>query len=200
MSGATSRTFLAQMAEDPEFDRATENSYWRRDPVLGLVRDSGRMANRELVLRFCAFRACSIEDYRQHPSLDAFLLWFTRRIDAVSPHPAIGDAELSTLGADFQRAMSLSAEVLGPAAFRRWPGGADRRGPINRALFEAQANALADHPPARLLERRDAIRDAFRSAFGEPEYLRSVTVSTGDPNRVAYRLSRTREILAEVVG
>lgn len=194
MSGERSRRFIARLAEDQSFDRATGEQYWRRT-LSGKVRDSGRMANRELVLRFCAFRACSIEDYRQYPSLDAFLMDFTKRIDSVSQRPAIGEEQLSMLENDFRNAMAAATEVLGPAAFRRWPPGGDRRGPINRAVFEAQANALADHSFDALRARKAEIIEAFRNAFLEPEYLRSVTVGTGDPNRVAHRLNRTREIL-----
>lgn len=199
MSQRRSRSFIAKLAEDPRFDRATEEQYWRRTPG-GKVRDSGRMANRELALRFCAFRTCSIEEYRHYSSLDAFLMDFTKRIDGVSQRPAIGKEQLSVLEDDFARGMVAAAEVLGSAAFRRWPPDGDRRGPINRAVFEAQANALADHPLDALRARKSEIVGAFRNAFLEPDYLRSVTVGTGDPNRVAYRLDRTRAILVEALS
>jgi hypothetical protein len=199
MSGYRSRDFIRRLAEDDAFDAATERRYWRRTADGGMVRDSDRMANRELALRFCAFRMCSMDDYRQYPSLDTFLMDFTKRIDGDSRLPAITDDALDALQADFKRAMIAAHEILGPAAFRRWPLGADRRGPINRAVFEAQANALADHTLDELSPRGEAIVEAFRSAFHEPEYLRAVTVSTGDAARVAYRLARTRSILAEVL-
>lgn len=197
MSGQLSRSFIANLAEDEAFDRATENTYWRRAADGSCVRDSARMANRELALRFCAFRASTIEEYRQYPSLDAFLMDFTKRIDGVSQRPALDGPALARLAYDFRAAMHAAAEILGPAAFRRWPFDVARRGPINRAVFEAQANALADHPLERLMLRREAIVTAFRGAFSRPDYLRSVTVSTGDPNRVAYRLEQTRAILAQ---
>ena len=199
MSGQRSRSFIGKLAQDPGFDRATEEQYWRRTPD-GKVRDSGRMANRELALRFCAFRACSIEEYRQYTSLDAFLMDFTKRIDGESQHLTIGKEQLSSLENTFVSAMIAAAEVLGPAAFRRWPPNGDRRGPINRAVFEAQANALADHPLDALRARKSEVVGAFRNAFLEPDYLRSVTVGTGDPNRVAYRLDRTRAILVEALS
>jgi hypothetical protein len=143
---------------------------------------------------------CSIEDYRQYPSLDAFLMDFTRRIDGVSPRPAISDDQLAALVSDFGSAMIAGADVLGKAAFRRWPLGGDRRGPINRAVFEAQANALADYPIPLLLQHNEAIAQAFRAAFANPNYLRSVTVGTGDPNQVAHRLDQTRALLAAALS
>lgn len=198
MSAIRSREFIGRLAESAAFDAATEQHYWKKSPAGTVVRDSGRMANRELVLRFCAFRISSIEQYRQFGSLDAFLMNFTKRIDATA-EPAISDQALEDLEDAFQRAMVAAKEVLGIAAFRRWPLGADRRGPINRAVFEAQANALADHPLDAMLQRREEIVTVFRTAFLEPEYLRAVTVGTGDANRVTYRLERTRRILADVL-
>lgn len=198
MSAVRSREFIGRLAESAAFDAATEQHYWKKNPAGVAVRDSGRMANRELALRFCAFRISSIEQYRQFASLDAFLMNFTKRIDGTA-EPAISDQALKDLEDAFQRAMFAAKEVLGLAAFRRWPFGADRRGPINRAVFEAQANALADHPLDAMLDRREEIVTAFRSAFLEPEYLRAVTVSTGDANRVSYRLERTRKILADAL-
>ncbi|MCM2505425.1 DUF262 domain-containing protein [Aureimonas altamirensis] len=198
MSAIRSREFIRRLAESDAFDAATEHHYWKKSPGGAVVRDSGRMANRELVLRFCAFRASSIEEYRQFASLDAFLMNFTKRIDG-AVETAISDQALEHLEDAFLRAMVAAKQVLGIAAFRRWPLGADRRGPINRAVFEAQANALADHPLDAMLQRREEIIAAFRSAFVEQEYLRAVTVSTGDPNRVSYRLQQTRNILADAL-
>lgn len=198
MSKDRSRRFIGNLADSEAFDRATEFQYWRRKEGVP-VRDSGRMTNRELALRFCAFRACGIDEYRQHPSLDAFLIDFTRRIDGASPNPAISDVQLGALATEFERAMINAHMVLGTAAFRRWPMGQDRRGPINRAVFEAQANALADYQLNQLLPRKGAIVASFRSAFEDPEYLRSVTVSTGDAARVAFRLGATRQILASAL-
>ncbi|MER8404783.1 DUF262 domain-containing protein [Mesorhizobium sp. M0185] len=198
MSDLRSRTFLGRLSESSAFDVATEGHYWKKLPDGRTVRDSGRMANRELALRFCAFRISSVDQYRQFPSLDAFLMNFTKRIDGTAG-AAISDGELTVLEVDFGRAMTAAYNILGPAAFRRWPLGAERRGPINRAVFESQANALADHDLGVLTPRREEIVRAFRQAFLEPDYLRAVTVSTGDPNRVAHRLERTRAILREVL-
>jgi hypothetical protein len=198
MSSIRSREFLGRLAESNAFDEATEYQYLKKDQAGMLARNSGRMANRELALRFCAFRASSIDQYRKFASLDAFLMNLTKRIDGTA-EPVISDTELEDLENAFERAMIAAKELLGPAAFRRWPIGAERRGPINRAVFEAQANALADHSLEAMRERRERITKAFRSAFLEEEYLRAVTVSTGDANRVSYRLFKTREILAAVM-
>jgi hypothetical protein len=61
------------------------------------------MANRELALRFCAFRHSTIEQYRQFPSLDAFLMNFTKRIDNTA-EPALTDTELKNLASASENA------------------------------------------------------------------------------------------------
>lgn len=194
MSKARSRKFIGELAEAEEFDKATDNQYWRRiDGVR--VRHSARMTNRELALRFCAFRKSSIEDYRVYSSLDAFLIEFTKRIDDISTRPGLTDDELAELAAAFKRGMTNAHQILGPAAFRRWPPSQIRRGPINRAVFEAQANALADYPLNELLPRKDRITELFRAAFDDPAYLRAVTVGTGDFAKVALRLDETRRLV-----
>lgn len=194
MSKARSRLFIGALAEAPEFDKATDNQYWRR--VDGLwVRHSRRMTNRELALRFCAFRKSSIEDYRMYSSLDAFLIDFTKRIDDMSTLPRLTERDLIELTADFKRGMTNAHQILGGAAFRRWPPSQQRRGPINRAVFEAQANALADYQLSDLLPRKDRITELFREAFDDPDYLRAVTVGTGDIAKVALRFEATRQLV-----
>jgi hypothetical protein len=103
MSGTRSRSFLGNLVESEAFDVATEQHYWKRNAEGQKVRDSGRMANRELALRFCAFRHSTIEQYRQFPSLDAFLMNFTKRIDNTA-EPALTDTELKNLASASENA------------------------------------------------------------------------------------------------
>lgn len=203
MSRPRSREFLKTLSELKSFDQATGWHYWRRDKDAkdGYVRDSGRMTNRELVLRFCSFRDYSPDEYRQHSSLDAFLVEFTRRLDGVSERlPQIGDSQLTKLGRDFDIAMQNAHTILGKAAFRRWPPSQVRRGPINRAVFEAQALALADYPLAKLIPKKERIVEALRSAFDNELYARSVTVGTGDSNAIERRIYTTKDILAKALA
>lgn len=195
MSGPRSRKFLKELSESQDFDLATQRFYWKNTRELGSVRNSGRMSNRELALRFCAFRVSPIEYYRRFPSLDSFLVEFLKWIDA----PETAENYLASLAGDFKRGMIAAHEILGTVAFRRSANKGNRRGPINRAVFEAQANALADYELQDLMPYQHNISKAFQSAFLDPDYVRAVTVSTGDANRVEYRLTRTREILKDVL-
>ncbi|WP_084570593.1 DUF262 domain-containing protein [Methylosinus sp. PW1] len=204
MSKQRSRDFLTELSEMREFDEATQWHYWRRtqnsNGRFDKVRDSGRMTNRELILRFCAFRNYSDAEYRKHSSLDAFLVAYTKRLDGCSSdQPAVSAKEMDELKVDFSRAMQNAHNILQKAAFRRFPPNQVRRGPINRAVFEAQAIALADYRLDLLLPNKQKIVDAFRSVFADPEYSRSVTVGTGDPKAVERRLCYTKDILAGAI-
>lgn len=200
MSKDRSRNFLKNLAELPCFDQATSKNFWRRHPDIpgSQVRDTGRMMNRELVLRFCAFRHFSDTEYRKYSSLDSYLVEYTKRLDGRSEDGEIfSNQDLALITTDFEQAMSNAHEILGTSAFRRM--GSGRRGPINRAIFESQAVAFADYKCGTLTHRKNEIITAFRQLFDDPEYVRAVTVGTGDPRRVAFRLERTKETLKEAL-
>ena len=103
------------------------------------------------------------------------------------------------MAGDFGRSMILAFRVLGQAAFRRWPPGEKRRGPINRAVFESQALAFANCNIEQALRCREAITTSFRSLFTDERYLKSVTVATGDPASIAERLDHTRKAIEEAM-
>ena len=195
MSKARSRHLLKTLVESDGFDNATAFAFWTKAPAGGRMRTSRRMADRELALRFCAFRSTSIEGYRQATSLDGFLLDFTRRIDR-----DLTEMEMVNLKEAFEQSMMNCASILGDSAFRRWAPDAPRRGPINRAVFESQALALADYPLDRLLPHKDDIYRAFRAMFGDVEYDNAVRFGTGDPNKVEKRLADPRRVLEKILS
>jgi Protein of unknown function DUF262 len=195
MSKAPSRQLLKTLVESDSFDSATAFAFWTRTPAGGRMRTSRRMADRELALRFCAFRSTSIEDYRRATSLDGFLLDFTRRIDR-----ELTEVQVINLRAAFEQSMTNCADILGDAAFRRWAPDAPRRGPINRAVFESQALALADYPLDRLLPHKDEIYSAFRALFSDGDYDNAVRFGTGDPNKVEKRLTEPQRALATILS
>ncbi|MBB1088902.1 DUF262 domain-containing protein [Lysobacter sp. SG-8] len=201
MSKPRSRAFLRELSELASFDIATDWHFWRKDPSTGArIRDSGRMTNRELALRFCAFVDFNYDEYRSHSSLDAFLVEVTRRLDGTSESErSISAPELGALRNRFDRAMEAAAVLLGRAAFRRMPPGQSRRGPINRAVFESQAIALSEYPITELRPFAQEIERKFRQAFDDAKYSKAVTVGTGDPNAVAYRLDQPRLILRRIL-
>jgi len=197
MSKTRSRHFLKALVESPNFDKALGDVFWNKDSTGNLVRDNLRMSDREMALRFCAFRSVPLADYASASSLDAFLLDYTRRIDQ-TPGPDESSPDLHDLEAAFSRAMENCAVILDKAAFRRWPPNATRRGPINRAIFESQALALADFSLETLLPHREAIVVAFRTLFENAQYDNAVRSGTGDVRKVELRLTMPRKALEEI--
>lgn len=192
MSRSRSREVLKSLVDLRSFHQATDNTY----------RQERRMADREVALRFCAFRdISSLDAYREYSSLDSFLLDFTRRLDGVHPtKPGISDGEVERLHRDFDRAMKSAVIVFGNYAFRKSLGGANRRGPINRALFESWSVALADYEPHQFRSRvaQDIKRAAYRR-MGDRNYFESISNGTGDYLKVMCRFGAAREILREAM-
>lgn len=196
MSKSRSRNFLKSLVELPSFDRAMDGMFWKTDPVSGTrIRDSRRMLDRELALRFCAFSTVPISEYAKAVSLDTFLLEFTRRIDTQSDP----NLDLEKLKQVFDQGMENCFAVMAKGAFRRWPPQATRRGPLNRAVFESQAIALAQYPLAKLLPHKDAIQGAFRTLFNNYKYEDAVRTGTGDYRKVEARLSLPRHEIARIL-
>lgn len=191
MSRGRSRDFLKKLTGMDVFHRATA----------GAFHHERRMADREVVLRFCAFRApSSLSDYPKFESLDSFLLDFTRRVDQVhESKPALPDEELQRLAADFDRAMRSAAAVFDKYAFRKYPKWTTRRGPMNRALFESWAVALADYEPDMLVSHREHILNRARECLANREYFSAISQGTGDPKKVVLRFQTARDILKDAL-
>ncbi|GAA3859653.1 DUF262 domain-containing protein [Saccharothrix violaceirubra] len=177
MSAQRSRDFLKSCTALPEFHRAT----W------GSLRNSARMDDREVVLRFCAFRLLGVDGYLESTrrSTEAFLLEATKWLD--DPQ-MVDDAALHGLRQDFSRAMINAQLVFGSYAFRKWPEGNEAHSPINKALFESWSFALSQLTPEQATKRGPQIVAAARKLMtDDTKYLAAVTVSTGDPAKVELR-------------
>ena len=192
MSKERSRKFLHKLVESNNFDQATGKFFWRKDATGQWVRDSKRMADREMALRFCAFYSEPLNKYASASSLDAFLLEFSRKLDQ--------QADLTNLETAFQQAMQNCHQVFGVGAFRRWhPLNQSPSGRINRAIFESQALALADYSPDFVLAHKDCIQKTLRQLFTDRDYDTSVSFGTGSFRKVKDRLIKPREALEKIL-
>jgi hypothetical protein len=192
MSRQRSRALLKTLIELPSFHDATAAAF----------QNERRMTDREVALRFCAFRHLrSFDDYRQFGSLDAFLLDFIRRLDARAEQEfALSDGDIETLTRDFDRAMRTASAVFGNCAFRKYPLWAKRRGPINRALFESWAVALADYQPEQLSPHKEAIVQKTRETMADYQYNAAISQGTGDFSKVKLRFTTARTIIESAIG
>ncbi|WP_086804350.1 DUF262 domain-containing protein [Streptomyces caniscabiei] len=178
-----SRTLLAELAESEEFREATGNS------VVG-----DRMADREMVLRFLAFRLTSPDSYRTG-DFDSFLAEAMHRINRFEP------VDEQRLRREFFGAMIAARRIFGAHAFRKYRSGQQRKSPINKALFEAIAVNLAELDPAQHIRLRELdVLHAFAALMDDAEFERSISVATGDPKKVRKRFDAVQELFEDLLS
>lgn len=187
MSKPRSRAFLKRCVQTPEFISATGGA---------LVRQK-RMVDREVVLRFIAFRLLDdISEYRDLGPMEDLLWRTTERLD--NPKD-LTDEDLEELFTQLLQGLRMSELIFGPYAFRKWPKDSLRRSPFNRALFETWTYGLAVYPTADVGPVAERIVEAVRERMTtDASYLNSITVSTGDVRRVEYRFYVVNDILTSV--
>ncbi|WP_258036989.1 MULTISPECIES: DUF262 domain-containing protein [unclassified Streptomyces] len=184
MIGGPARDLLADLAEDASFLSATGSSIANE-----------RMADREMVLRFLAFRLHEPTEHTKH-DLDQFL------VDAMHELNRLAATERERLAAEFSAAMRTAEELFGDQAFRKWRG-AKAKSPINKALFETVSVNLAELAPAKreaLVASRDEVHQKFFELMKDWDFDRAISVATGDPKKVRTRFEKMREMFRGVAG
>ena len=179
------RDLLRELAESAEFLRATDGSVSPK-----------RMADRECVLRFLAFRSLGVESYTG--KLDEFLFRAMRSLNEDdSRHRAFAD--------DFRRAMSMASDIFGREAFRkpRRPGYARWRSPVNKPLFECLSVVLAevdDGQTGFLLARKDEVVSGVGMLMEDAEFFESISVGTQTTKMVGIRFGRLEELIQGIIS
>jgi hypothetical protein len=178
------RLFLKELAGTDVFLDATQHSV-----------STARMADREMVLRFLAFRVTSPEDYKRG-DLDAFLREAMRKINELP------QAEIERLAGEFGKAMLAAVAIFGEHAFRKQFFGQDRLLPVNKALFEAISVNLAmmtAKEVSTLRDRRQQVHDEFLGMMETARFLQAISGGTGDVVKVRTRFAMIEEMFREVL-
>ncbi|MEU1691794.1 DUF262 domain-containing protein [Streptomyces hirsutus] len=165
------REFLADLAEDPSFGEVTRWSV-----------SNERMADREMVLRFLAFRLTNPAEHTEK-DFDRFLTDMMYRVNNLT------EERREQLTREFRVAMWSAGELFGEHAFRKWRGGKGRS-PVNKALFETISVHLAlldDHERARLVASPARVHDRFFELMDDWDFERSISIGTGDPAKIRTR-------------
>lgn len=185
MSETRSREFLKELVSEQSFKIATGGALWNHP----------RMADREVALRFVAFRLYTADEYAKHGSFNEFLGFVTKRLD---------DSESESfdpLRADFVRGMTNGYSVFGDRAFRKWPWDTEWKNPINRALFESWGTVLADHDETAVQSvAEDLVSRARDMMTDDRDFIYSISSATGDIRNVRTRFSKVREAVEEVLS
>ncbi|MFJ9830531.1 DUF262 domain-containing protein [Streptomyces sp. NPDC101169] len=179
------RGVLAELADSEPFLLAT-----------GGTVSGERMADREMVLRFLAFRMTPPGGFRQQ-DFDAFLAASMRAVNKWST------GEEADHRAAFARAMGVAQSLFGRSGFRKQRRGQTRRSPINKALFEAMSVTFAGLSPDQtelLASRADDVVESFHDLMNDIEFERSISVGTGDPAKVRYRFDAINKLVQGVLA
>jgi hypothetical protein len=177
------RTLLKELADGEPFRHATQGSVKPQ-----------RMADREMVLRFLAFRLTEPSDYPRG-DLDDFLRQAMKRLNDLP------EQQIKRLSDDFARSMSDAVAIFGQHAFRKIFTGQRGRLPVNKALFEAESVALAklsSHELARLRGRREEVLARLAELMEDGRFLQAISVATGDSEKVHLRFSALEDMLRQV--
>ncbi|KAF0842485.1 DUF262 domain-containing protein [Nocardia caishijiensis] len=176
------RTLLGELADSAEFRAATSGSVAK-----------GRMADREMVLRFLAFSISDPLEYREK-DFDKFLRDSMHRINH------LGELRVAQLRTAFTMAMNTNLAVFGKYAFRKQYESNAARYPVNKALFEVLAVGFAARPrAARRIENspRSFVKGFRKLLSDNPRFDRAISVSTGDPASIRYRFAMIDALLAD---
>jgi hypothetical protein len=179
------RSILKEWADSDAFKSATGYS----------VR-SDRMADREMILRFLAFRLADLHAYAED-DFDSFLRASMRSLNELPK------AEVDDLWEQFERAMRGAYSIFGDYAFRKVERkGGSRRIPINKALFEAVSVNLAtmtDENVAVLHRRHRRVEKGFLDLMSDVDFQAAISQGTGDPAKVRLRFEAIRELFDSTV-
>ena len=180
---------LEELAKSEEFQSAVDGSVSPK-----------RMADRECVLRFLAFKLCSPNDYSSRGDLDTFL---NDRMQQINRLGKENHDNLELLRHDFRRAMVAARRIFDNQAFRKYFPHESRRSPVSKALFEVWSVNLAkldDGQLELLVARRCQLMKKFAKLMDDIEFMNAISYSTGDSRRVLYRFKMIEEIIQETLS
>jgi hypothetical protein len=180
------RDLVREWAASDAFVKATAGSV-----------NTDRMADREMVLRFLAFRLTEYSHYPSHGDLNKFLLETMRALNKIDP------ATLAEQEAAFHAALTTAHAIWGEDAFRKRHSRGAPRSPVNKSLFEAITVSLAAPDGAQralLVERKEAVIDAFIKEMADPAFSDAVSTATGDARKVKRRFRGIENVFRSVLS
>lgn len=173
-----STQLLKELSEQEYFKKAIDNGV-----------SSKRMRDREVILRYLAFKIFDYKDDYQG-DLNDFVEKAMRQINLMS------DEKISQLKKDFERVMRTTFEFFGNQNFRL-PSGKNR-GKINIAIFESVSYFFSISSDDFLERNKENISKNFNKLLENEEYLDSIKNSTSSKSRVITRFKLAQEILGNV--
>jgi hypothetical protein len=169
-----STELLKYLAFQPYFRKAIGNG------VSGM-----RMKDREVVLRYIAFRWF---DYKNEYTGDMsdYIESAMKRINSFD------DAKIDKIKEDFQRVFELSYKIWGEKNFRiPTPS---NKGYINTAILETVCNYLSSKDDTYIQNNIDRIRERYTELINHSDFVDSITTATGSKAKVMKRFQLVYDI------
>lgn len=172
---------IGRLAKMPEFLKVTENKI-----------STVRMADCEYVTRFVAFTEL---DYRTEykGNIDNYLILAMKKLNNLS------EDELARIADNFKHIMKACYEIMDKYAFRRY-GNLNKRGPINKAIFELWCiclNNRNEEEISYLISKKDIVKRKFGELLANTDF--SVWIKAGDRYSMENRIQATEKMLQEVI-
>lgn len=165
----------------------SEQEYFRRAIDNGV--SSKRMKDREVILRYLAFKIFDYEEDYQG-DLSDFVERAMKKINLMS------DEKLESFKKDFERVMNLTFDFFADKNFRLPTG--QTRGRINIAIFESVSYFFSVSSDDFLEKYKESIKNNFRKLLENTEYIDAIRSSTSSKVKVAARFKLAQEILGNV--
>lgn len=151
-----------------------------------------RMADQEYVIRFMAFTELDYQiDYKD--DIDAFLILAMKKVNGYD------EIRLKGIERSFIKAMRYSRAIFGRNAFRK-VGDGERRGPINKALFELFSvcfSELEEGQLDKIVDNRELFLSRYAQLFHEKEFISAL--KSGKRTDCIRRINRGRELIGEFI-
>jgi hypothetical protein len=179
------RDILENWAASSAFSQATDYS----------VRPD-RMADRELALRFIAFRLNPYSTYKVQ-DFDAFLLKSMSQLNSLS------QTNVKLLAAEFKETLETALAIFGDNAFRKVYRRNEGRFPINKALFETVSVNLAmlsQQERQLLIKRKIEVQTGLMELCNKREFESAISQGTGDPARVRRRFEMISDMFRRITN
>lgn len=154
-----------------------------------------RMLDKELILRFMAFKLTRFEEYKEP------MIKFLN--DAMEYLGKLEQEFLTQLKTEFFHAVTLAWELFGEDAFRKSLVRQQTRKMINRALFEVVTtvfSGLNEAQRKKLLDNRTVVVDKFKQLLTDEDFYSAITHSTTYSDNVRLRFNRVNELVSSILG
>jgi hypothetical protein len=166
------------------------------EPFKMLTRlNSRRMDDRELCLRYLAFRFKSYEKYQ--PPMYHFL------DSAMEEIGRIDNVKMESLTKEFVSGLNTTHQLLGKNAFTRQVfDEVSKNYKVNKAIFECLTTCISklnDSERETLLSRREKFIEGYKEVLADAKYIDSISIHTSDKQAITDRFDLVNKLLKETV-